>query len=144
MFLLHLVSKKYIFSLITCVRHYTTLKINLKASLTGNKIIGKLTNTKYTWRIYIYLLNFHNCQFITKFILTRNIKPNATIYTISRYLTSVFSDHEDQRSSWIVEGSELGSSPGEGKDGIPLPPTKPRIWSMAELAVSKSSYVGCG
>ena len=61
-----------------------------------------------------------------------------------QYLTSVFSDHEDQRSSWIVEGSELGSSPGEGKDGIPLPPTKPRIWSMAELAVSKSSYVGCG
>lgn len=61
----------------------------------------------------------------------REDKPNAL-------------DHEDQRSSWIVEGSELGSSPGEGKDGIPIPPTKPRIWSMAELAVSKSSYVGCG
>lgn len=57
----------------------------------------------------------------------------------------LLSEHEDQRSSWMVEGSELGSgSLPESKDGIPLPPTKPRIWSMAELAVSKSSYVGCG
>jgi len=62
----------------------------------------------------------------------REDKPNAL-------------EHEDQRSSWMVEGSELGSgSLPESKDGIPLPPTKPRIWSMAELAVSKSSYVGCG
>lgn len=61
----------------------------------------------------------------------REDKPNAL-------------EHEDQRSSWMVEGSELGSGGGESKDGIPLPPTKPRIWSMAELAVSKSSYVGCG
>ena len=60
------------------------------------------------------------------------------------YLMLIFSEHEDQRSSWMVEGSELGSGGGESKDGIPLPPTKPRIWSMAELAVSKSSYVGCG
>merc|ERR1719192_169739 len=59
----------------------------------------------------------------------REDKPNAL-------------EHEDQRSSWMVEGSELGSGGGESKDGIPLPPTKPRIWSMAELAVSKSSYVG--
>ena len=59
-------------------------------------------------------------------------------------LMFILSEHEDQRSSWMVEGSELGSGGGESKDGIPLPPTKPRIWSMAELAVSKSSYVGCG
>ena len=60
-------------------------------------------------------------------------------------LMLLLSEHEDQRSSWMVEGSELGSgSLPESKDGIPLPPTKPRIWSMAELAVSKSSYVGCG
>ena len=59
-------------------------------------------------------------------------------------LMLILSEHEDQRSSWMVEGSELGSGGGESKDGIPLPPTKPRIWSMAELAVSKSSYVGCG
>ena len=44
----------------------------------------------------------------------------------------ILSEHEDQRSSWMVEGSELGSGGGESKDGIPLPPTKPRIWSMAE------------
>lgn len=62
----------------------------------------------------------------------REDKPNAL-------------EHEDQRSSWVVEGSDLGSAgPVETKDGIPIPPTKPRIWSMAELAVSKSSYVGCG
>lgn len=61
----------------------------------------------------------------------REDKPNAL-------------DHEDQRSSWIGDGSELGSGGAETKDGIPIPPTKPRIWSMAELAVSKSSYVGCG
>jgi len=60
---------------------------------------------------------------------TREEKPNAL-------------DLEDQRHSWVVEPSELSSPPD--KDGIPLPPTKPRIWSMAELAVSKSSYVGCG
>lgn len=60
---------------------------------------------------------------------TREDKPNAL-------------DVEDQRHSWVVEPSELSSPPD--KDGIPLPPTKPRIWSMAELAVSKSSYVGCG
>jgi len=60
---------------------------------------------------------------------TREEKPNAL-------------DIEDQRHSWVVEPSELSSPPD--KDGIPLPPTKPRIWSMAELAVSKSSYVGCG
>ena len=58
------------------------------------------------------------------------------------------SDVEDQRRSWVAEPSEI-SSPGStgsppDKEGIPLPPTKPRIWSMAELAVSKSSYVGCG
>merc|ERR1719373_721769 len=60
---------------------------------------------------------------------TREEKPNAL-------------DLEDQRHSWVVEPSELSTPPD--KDGIPLPPTKPRIWSMAELAVSKSSYVGCG
>ena len=61
------------------------------------------------------------------------------------WLMLLLSEHEDQRSSWMVEGSDLGSgSLPESKDGIPLPPTKPRIWSMAELAVSKSSYVGCG
>ena len=65
--------------------------------------------------------------------------------TMNEELTLPLSEHEDQRSSWMVEGSELGSgSLPESKDGIPLPPTKPRIWSMAELAVSKSSYVGCG
>ena len=52
------------------------------------------------------------------------------------------SDVEDQRRSWVAEPSEISSPPD--KEGIPLPPTKPRIWSMAELAVSKSSYVGCG
>jgi len=61
----------------------------------------------------------------------REDKPNAL-------------EHEDQRGSWMVEGSELGTGGTGEKDGIPLPPTKPRIWSMAELAVSKSSYVGCG
>lgn len=72
---------------------------------------------------------------------TREDKPNSL-------------DNEDQRApSWVVEPSEL-TNPGSGGDlrspegkllpGIPLPPTKPRIWSMAELAVSKSSYVGCG
>lgn len=60
---------------------------------------------------------------------TREEKPNAL-------------DLEDQRHSWVMEPSEISSPPD--KDGIPLPPTKPRIWSMAELAVSKSSYVGCG
>ena len=65
--------------------------------------------------------------------------------TMNVELMLLLSEHEDQRSSWMVEGSELGSgSLPESKDGIPLPPTKPRIWSMAELAVSKSSYVGCG
>ena len=65
--------------------------------------------------------------------------------TMNVWLMLLLSEHEDQRSSWMVEGSELGSgSLPESKDGIPLPPTKPRIWSMAELAVSKSSYVGCG
>jgi len=52
------------------------------------------------------------------------------------------SDVEDQRRSWVAEPSEISSPPD--KEGIPLPPTKPRIWSMAELAVSKPSYVGCG
>jgi hypothetical protein len=65
-----------------------------------------------------------------------DVKPNA-----------LGSDVEDQRRSWVAEPSEI-SSPGStsppDKEGIPLPPTKPRIWSMAELAVSKSSYVGCG
>ena len=65
--------------------------------------------------------------------------------TMNVELMLLLSEHEDQRSSWMVEGSDLGSgSLPESKDGIPLPPTKPRIWSMAELAVSKSSYVGCG
>merc|ERR1711953_1252640 len=65
-----------------------------------------------------------------------DVKPNA-----------LGSDVEDQRRSWVAEPSEI-SSPGStsppDKEGIPLPPTKPRIWSMAELAVSTSSYVGCG
>eukprot|EP00090_Calanus_glacialis_P029169 TRINITY_DN4680_c0_g1_i1.p1 TRINITY_DN4680_c0_g1~~TRINITY_DN4680_c0_g1_i1.p1 ORF type:complete len:331 (-),score=69.57 TRINITY_DN4680_c0_g1_i1:531-1523(-) len=60
---------------------------------------------------------------------TREEKPNAL-------------DLEDQRHSWVMEPSEISSPPD--KAGIPLPPTKPRIWSMADLAVSKSSYVGCG
>ena len=50
------------------------------------------------------------------------------------------------RPPWVVTpgGVELTPSPPH-KDGVPLPPTKPRIWSMAELAVSKPSYgVGCG
>merc|ERR1719360_78018 len=63
---------------------------------------------------------------------TKDEKPNA-----------LGSDLEDQRRSWVAEPSELSSPPAD-KEGIPLPPTKPRIWSMAELAVSKSSYVGCG
>merc|ERR1719384_2686653 len=58
-----------------------------------------------------------------------DVKPNA-----------LGSDVEDQRRSWVAEPSEI-SSPGStsppDKEGIPLPPTKPRIWSMAELAVSK-------
>merc|ERR1719356_598868 len=62
---------------------------------------------------------------------TKDEKPNA-----------LGSDVEDQRRSWVAEPSEISSPPD--KEGIPLPPTKPRIWSMAELAVSKSSYVGCG
>jgi len=55
---------------------------------------------------------------------------------------------EDQRaaSSWVVgPGVELTQAGLQDKDGVPLPPSKPRIWSMAELAVSKPSYgVGCG
>jgi hypothetical protein len=43
----------------------------------------------------------------------------------------------------VVGPGELTPTP-QDKDGVPLPPSKPRIWSMAELAVSKSSYVGCG
>jgi len=62
-------------------------------------------------------------------------------------------ENEDQRSpSWVVEpgqmtnpsSGDLPSSDGKLIPGIPLPPTKPRIWSMADLAVSKSPYVGCG
>merc|ERR1712113_1207802 len=56
---------------------------------------------------------------------TEDEKPNA-----------LGSDVEDQRRSWVAEPSEISSPPD--KEGIPLPPTKPRIWSMAELAVSKS------
>jgi len=52
-------------------------------------------------------------------------------------------DVEDQRSSWVV-GPATDMTQAADKDGVPLPPSKPRIWSMAELAVSKSSYVGCG
>lgn len=68
---------------------------------------------------------------------SKDEKPNA--------LGSV--DVEDQRRSWTGDhpsSDHLSSAPLESKEGIPLPPTKPRIWSMAELAVSKSSYVGCG
>lgn len=53
--------------------------------------------------------------------------------------------HQIPRPPWMVTpgGVELTPSPPQ-KDGIPLPPTKPRIWSMAEMAVSKPSYsVGC-
>ena len=53
-------------------------------------------------------------------------------------------DVEDQRSSSWVVGPATDMTTGADKDGVPLPPSKPRIWSMAELAVSKSSYVGCG
>jgi len=60
------------------------------------------------------------------------------------------SDGEDQRSPWVsglgggLGGVELTQGVPD-KDGVPLPPSKPRIWSMAELAVSKPSYgVGCG
>ena len=144
MFLLHLVSKKYIFTLITRVRHYTAWKMNLKAGL---------TEKQDCWEAYKYKIHL---AYIYLFVEFSKLSIYDQIYFDEKYPTECndlntiqisdlfFSDHEDQRSSWIVEGSELGSSPGEGKDGIPLPPTKPRIWSMAELAVSKSSYVGCG
>jgi len=62
---------------------------------------------------------------------------------------------EDQRTAnWVAEPTDMTSPASSGElrspdsklmlPGIPLPPTKPRIWSMAEMAVSKSSYVGCG
>ncbi|XP_023324401.1 homeobox protein caupolican [Eurytemora carolleeae] len=55
------------------------------------------------------------------------------------------SDLEDQRSSWVVGPGDMRElTQPTVKDGVPLPPSKPRIWSMAELAVSKSSYIGCG
>ncbi len=65
----------------------------------------------------------------------RVLKINLNVFPVS--------EHEDQRASWVVGPGELTATP-QDKDGVPLPPSKPRIWSMAELAVSKSSYVGCG
>ena len=65
---------------------------------------------------------------------------------IIQYLIYIsFSDLEDQRSSWVVGPGDMRElTQPTVKDGVPLPPSKPRIWSMAELAVSKSSYIGCG
>ena len=69
-------------------------------------------------------------------------KGGTFFQVVTQYIFSV-SEHEDQRASWVVGPGELTPTP-QDKDGVPLPPSKPRIWSMAELAVSKSSYVGCG
>ena len=94
--------------------------------------------------------SFNNVNFLNVFLPVIQFLDYTMIqfFTLKSNLSYFVSESEEhhQRPPWVVTpgGVELTPSPPH-KDGVPLPPTKPRIWSMAELAVSKPSYgVGCG
>ena len=49
---------------------------------------------------------------------------------------------EENVSKTLPISDLLDREDKEDKEGIPIPPTKPKIWSMAELAVCKTPPPG--